>query len=289
MRYAVSYLIVPLLALSACSTNGYKHSSSAEATAEQAYAATADSTVFATGISSPGSPSRKRVRSADVRCRVNNVFQAASQLEHAVTAVNGIVAESNLKNENVQQHELPYSSDSLKRIMLYTPTASLTLKVPVEHLDAVVHTLTSIAGFIDYRILRDEDLTLKYLSNSLKNDQLTPGGNIIPGKKTSTLDIEKYSDQKKENAVDRSIANLEILGDVAYSTFTVQLFQPEVADVQIVLNPDHVARAGFGTEILSAVRSGATLLRNIILLLVQIWPFVIALAIGWFGYRKLRH
>ncbi|PSL44808.1 uncharacterized protein DUF4349 [Chitinophaga niastensis] len=252
------------------------------------YVKTADSTTFSNDISSLTSASRKRIKSADVRCRVTNVFAATSRLEQIVNEMGGVVAESSLKNEFVQQHELLYTSDSVKRVQLYTPTANLTLKVPVMYLDTVVRSLTAMAGFIDYRIIRDQDLTLKYLSNALKNEnEKKAAEKIVPEKKGKPLDVAVYQHQQEDQVVDRKMVNLEILDDVAYSTFTVQLFQPEVVDVQVVVNPAQATRAGFGTEIIMAMRSGAELLRNILLFFIQIWPFVLALALGWLGYKKL--
>ncbi|WP_222597255.1 DUF4349 domain-containing protein [Chitinophaga pinensis] len=73
-----------------------------------------------------------------------------------------------MQNESVVIKDVPYSADSLKRIELYTPVANLTLRVPTASLDSVVHTLTAMATFIDYRTLKDEDKTLTYLSNAMK-------------------------------------------------------------------------------------------------------------------------
>ncbi|CAL1519315.1 DUF4349 domain-containing protein [Chitinophaga sp. MM2321] len=290
MRSSFLYLVIPVLTLAACGQSRY--ASNEEAANKSAvmddYIASADSSDFPGNMSSLLSPSRKRVRSADVRCRVTNVFTATSRLEQIVTAVGGVVASSTLQNEYVHRHELPYTTDSLKKVQLYTPVANLTLRVPVQHLDSVVHTLTSMAGFIDHRLLTDEDMTLSYLSNSLKNNKDNQrAGKIAPDKKTTALDIAKYEDQKNENVIDRQMVNLGIQDKVAYSTFTVQLFQPEVADIQIVVNPVHLTRSGFGTEILTAAHDGGTLLRNILITLVQIWPFWIAAAFGWFAYKKL--
>lgn len=290
MRISFLYLIVPALVLTACSSKQDKSAMTAEPTtantADGNYVSTADSTNYSSDLASLVSPSRKRVRAADVRCRVTNVFKAATQLEHAVSTVRGVIVESNMKNESVQQFEMPYTPDSLKRIQLYTPTANLTLKVPVEHLDTVVGILTSMAVLIDHRLLTDKDYTLDYLSTALKNKASQQVAKVVPDKKTSTLDAARYEEAQKEKAVDRSISNLQILDDVAYATFTVQLFQPEVSDVQAVVNPRQISRAGFGTEMWTATRQGATMLRNILIAMMQVWPFWIAVVLGWLAYRK---
>jgi hypothetical protein len=272
-------VIIPAITLVACSPSSTFH----EATA------TADSTTFSNEITSINSPSRKRVRTADVRCRVNNVFNATSALEHVVNSMDGIVVESTMQNEFGVTKEIPYSADSLKHIQLYSPTANLTLRVPAAKLDSVVQSLTAMASFIDYRTLKSQDKTLDYLSNALKNNEQ---GNTeetappVPVKKKA-LDVIAYEDRKKENIIDRKIVNMAILDDVNYATFSVQLFQPQIADVQIIINPDRITRAGFGAELLTALRNGADIFKNVLLFFLQLWPFLLLTVAGWFGYKKL--
>lgn len=286
MRSSLYYGAFLLLALAACQSGVVRETPNAAAAAET-YTATADSTVFANDITSLNSASRKRIRTADVRCRVGNVFQAVTTLEHAVNTMGGIVTESSLQNEYGMSQDIPYSADSLKQVRMYTPTATLTLRVPAARLDSVVHTLTSLAAFIDYRTLKEEDRTLDYLSNALKNNE--PGAFVGKRSKSPMVpDMIKYQDSLRENAIDRKIINLSIMDEVNYATLSVQLFQPQLADIQIVPNADHISRAGFGTEILASLRGGLNICRNILLGLVWCWPFVLGAVAAWAGYRKWR-
>jgi hypothetical protein len=283
MRSSTFYWVIPILALCACQGQ-YNHNAKEAYT----YADTADTTAFPADMANLTSPSRKRIRTADVRCRVTNVFTATSRMEQLVTSLNGIVVESSMQNVALQQHEFPYSSDSVKRVQLYTPTANLTLRVPVAQLDTVVYTLTGMAGFIDHRILKETDATLHYLANALKNQQTNNDNRtVVPDKKVTTLDVAKYQDQKQDQVIDRKIANLDIQDNVAFATFTVQLFQPEMADIQVVVNPAQITRAGFGTEILTALRCGGELLRELIIFFLQLWPLWLILVAGWIAYKKV--
>lgn len=280
MRSSLFYWVIPILTLCACQQQTSKEMS--------AYTNTADTTNFSADIANLTSPSRKRMRTADVRCRVNNVFAATSRMEQIVNSLDGIVVESTLQNVSRQSHEFPYTADSIKRVQLYTPTANLTLKVPVAQLDSVVHTLTDMASYIDHRVLKEKDATLNYLANALRNQQAAANNNqVSPDKKTSSLDVARYKDQQQDNVIDRKIANLDIQDHVAYATFTVQLFQPELADIQVMANPRQMIRAGFGTEILTALRSGTELLRALIIFFLQLWPLWLILLLGWIGYKKI--
>ncbi|MBC9934252.1 DUF4349 domain-containing protein [Chitinophaga qingshengii] len=290
MRIPIRYVVIPTLALAACGKPGYREdaASTAPQNADQ-YVASADSTDFPADITSLTSASRKRVRTADVRCRVTDVFRASTRMEQVVSSVQGIVVESTMKNQYAGQYDLPYTADSLKRMQLYTPTANLTLRVPVASLDSVVTTLTSMAAFIDTRAMRDQDYTLAYLANALKNKRVGQHtAKIVAGKKNTTLDVAQYQDQQEETKVDRSISNLKMLDDVTYATFTVELFQSQAASMETIINPRYVARAGFGTELRTAIVDGANLLRDLLLFFVQIWPLLIMAVLGWWGYKRYR-
>lgn len=273
------YWIIPILTLIACNNQ--------LSTKEKEYLATADSTSFSSDISPLSSPSRKRIRTADIKCRVTNVLATTNRLEQLITRLDGIIAESHLENELSQTKEFNYKSDSIKRVQLYTPTAHLTLKMPVKSLDSVVYVLSNSADFISYRTLKQEDATFRYLSNALKNEAVT--SNDISSKESGKkkLEVIQYDDDKQERVIDRRIENLKLLDDVEYATFTVQLFQPDVADVSVVVNPATITRAGFGAEIVNAMRNGIELLRGIILFFIQVWPLWIIAFVGWIGYRRL--
>ncbi|MCW3464584.1 DUF4349 domain-containing protein [Chitinophaga nivalis] len=288
MRYTFFYL-VPMVALFACSArvNNAEDAQTTSGANAAEYLASADSTGFSHNMQAINGASRKRVRTATIKCRVNNVFQATSRLEQLVQEVSGVVVESNLQNAYVREQELPYSADSLKKVQLYTPTAGLTLKVPADKLDAVVRALTDMSSFIDSRLLKDQDMTLLYLGNALKNQaQKMDTGKIVPGKTATALDVADYKATRQEQAIDRKMNNLEILDNVAYATLDVQLFQPEVADIQIVVNPAQVSQASFGTALLTAFRSGGGLFRGLILFVIEIWPVWLIIGAAYFGYRK---
>ncbi|WP_343704382.1 DUF4349 domain-containing protein [Chitinophaga sp.] len=236
------------------------------------------------------SEARKRIRSADVRCRVPDVFKAASTLERMVVSVEGVVVESVLHNDVTEQRTLPWSADSLKLVKRYTPVANLTLRVPVKHLDSVVSTLTSMAGFIDYRKLQDQDVTLAYERNAMKNEALAAEDHkreTTHTKMNKELEVTQHQEANTEAAIDRTIANLGMLENAAFSTISVQLFQPEVADVQVVVNPQQLTRAGFGTAAMNALRGGADVFRALALFILQVWPLWVLAAAGWVLYRKV--
>lgn len=284
------YLVVPALTLYACSAGNTSYEATLDSAVAKeknnSYAKAADAATQAGEEVPPlNSPARKHVRTADVNVRVANVFSAATTLEHVTKGLEGYVVESTLTNEMGAAQDLPYKGDSLKHVQLYTAIANLTLKVPAVKLDTLVSTLNSVATFVSTRTLKDDDKTLEYLKNFMKNED--PATPVAVTKKSDPLQTASYQDNKKEEVIDRKIANFAILDDANFATLTVQLSQPQQADVQIVVNPESAIRAGFGTELLTALYTGTTALRNVFLFLLQLWPFVLLTIAGVFGYKKM--
>ncbi|RPD41831.1 DUF4349 domain-containing protein [Chitinophaga barathri] len=276
------WVIIPILTLYACSNAG-KYSNETSTVNKE------ETTTDSTGSALPELPgARKRIKTADIRCRVNDVVSATSDLERLVTSVHGIVVESNFRSEQNASHEFSYSIDSLKRVTRYTPVASLTLKVPAPYLDTVVRTLTGMSGFISHRVLKDTDVTLDYLRNQLHNKaNETNERNLAHTKKEKELDITRYEDARQTQVIDRMINNLSIDEQVVYSTIAVELFQPEVADIQVVLNPERLERAPLSTAAVSALHGGAEFFRALFLFLLMVWPAFVIGALAWFLYRRL--
>ncbi|WPV65008.1 MULTISPECIES: DUF4349 domain-containing protein [unclassified Chitinophaga] len=282
------YLVVPAMTLYACSA-GSSYRSTLDSTVAQdsnSYTETVEAAAKSgEEVPALNSPSRKHVRTADVNCRVANVFSAATTLEHATNKLNGYVVESTLSNEFGTSQDLPYKGDSMKHVQLFTAVANLTMKVPVEKLDSLVSTLTNVATFVSARTLKDDDKTLEYLGNSMKNQVPVP--TVAVTKKSDPIATATYQETKSNETIDRKIANFAILDDANFATLTVKLSQPQQADMQIVVNPESAIRAGFGTELLTALGTGATALRNVFLFLLQLWPFVLLTIAGVIGYKKI--
>lgn len=295
MRSPILYLIPLVLLMSACSNSNSPRLNREASEAETAnanstndgYLTTADSTGYKSSLMDIRSASRKRVRTADIRCGVKDVASVTFAIETAVAKVGGITKQSTIRNVSLNSKDLPFTADSLKRVTLFTPVSNMEVKVPVASLDSVVGLLTEMASFIDHRTLKEEDRTLAYLTNALKNEAQSRRGAVTSrAKDSTTLDVERYNEEKQSETIDRRMNNLAILDDVNYATFTIELFQPEVAKVYTVVNPDQQQQAAFGAELIAAFRIGTVALRNTFLFLIQIWPFLLAAGFGWWFFRK---
>ena len=116
------------------------------------------------------SPQRKITRTADFKCKVNDVFETSNKLEAMVKALGGVVQESNMQNNYPETRSMNYKPDSLRQIRVFTSSANLVLRVPFQHLDSVIHALPGMVLFIDSRVLAQNDVTYGYLFHKLKKE-----------------------------------------------------------------------------------------------------------------------
>lgn len=286
MRSYFLFAIMTLLVLASCS-NGHNDA------AFNKYLATADSTKFSSDITDPHSPSRKILHSADLSYRVPDVLKAITQAEQAVKGFGGIVAKSEMHNESGLEKDVPYKKDSLKHAKIYAPVGEMVVQVPVEKMDSFVNMLSANAQFVNHRMIAQQDVTYTYLSNALKNQNFDNGGKPAPYKAPAQDANAVLAERNKnvDNAdaqVDRKIENLQLIEQANYATIAIKFEQPEQVDVQVVADPAYVTELPFGVRFVNALGNGVTIIREMFLVMVQLWPLWIILGTVLYWYRRRR-
>ncbi|WP_423735065.1 DUF4349 domain-containing protein [Chitinophaga caseinilytica] len=229
----------------------------------------------------------KRVKTGEMRLQVDNVVQATVRMEQLVTRAGGIVEQSEIRQTSGRQDDTRYSSDSLRRVTWYAPEATLRLRVPVMMMDSVVHAITGMAAFVEFRSLADADLSLQHLQNNLLNNLTKqPGRAVEHTKPNQELDVRQYEDEARRGAIGRTIENLGIDQLAAFSTLTITLRQPDLAVVSIIPDPEKFARSYFMADASQALGNGLSGFRAALIFLLNIWPLLLVAGITWFLYRK---
>lgn len=281
MRYNKLLLLLVLAALMAsCANNA------------ESYIKSADSVIVSNDLSDINSPSRKIIHTADIRCRVNDVYQSVDTLERMVNELGGLIAESHMENNTTSTRSVRYTADSQKLVTGYTTVAHLTLRIPNFFLDTVIRKVPSLATFIDTRTMQRQDVTLKYLANAMKNEAAGIAPPTVADKKTGGIKENTATSStkalKNDTVINHRIENLQMLDDVNYATLKVDLYQPEKVDVQIVADADNAASVPFGSRILLALGDGWQLLKGLLVIFITAWPVWLLLLAVWYGIVLMR-
>jgi hypothetical protein len=240
-------------------------------------------------------PERKFIRTADLKFKVKNVEKATNAIEKATSNVGGFVTQTNLQSTVLEQIATKISQDSLLETTKYSVENNLTIRVPNDKLDTVISVISKQIDFLDFRVIKADDVSIQLLSNQLaqnrsskKEKRLEKAIDTKGTKLKSIVDAEdKLGDQVEQNDT-KKIENLSLEDQVNFSTLTIQIYQRDTFRQELVSNEKNknAYRPALWIEIKDAFVSGWYLIESILTFIIQLWSIIILLIIGLFFYKK---
>ncbi len=238
---------------------------------------------------------RKFVRTADVKFKVKNVTKSTYAIEDATTKFGGFVTYTHLQSNIHSEDRTKVSQDSTLVTTKYKVDNNITIRVPNTKMDTVIKTIAKQIHFLDYRIIKANDVSLQMISNELvqkrSNSSEKRLENAIDskGKKLNqVVKAEENLDAKKEQNDASKLQNLSLQDQVNFSTLTLNIYQDESIKQEMVANEKSINayRPNIGLQIWDSIKTGWFMLEHIISFVVVLWPFVLIGLLGFFGYKK---
>lgn len=238
---------------------------------------------------------RKFVRTADVKFKVKNVAKSTYAIEDATTKFGGFVTYTNLQSNIHSEDRTKVSQDSTLVTTKYKVDNNITIRVPNTKMDTVIKTIAKQIHFLDYRIIKADDVSLQMLSNELAQKRSNSSekrlANAIDskGKKLNqVVKAEETLDAKKEQNDASKLQNLSLQDQVNFNTLTLNIYQDESIKQEMVANEKSINayRPNIGLQIWDSVKTGWFMLENIISFIVVLWPFALIGFLGLLGYKK---
>ncbi len=254
-----------------------------------------NSKTTATSSSSPELPKRKFVRTADIKFKVKNVPQATYAIENTTTKFGGFVTQSNLQSTVSETFNTKISQDSTLETTKFKVENNITIRVPNTKMDTVLQTISKQIGFLDYRVIKADDVSLKMLSNQMTQDRSNHQEKRLEndidtkGKKLNQIvDAENQLNTQKETNDNKKIENLTYQDQVNYSTLALQIYQPETLKQEMVISDKSSTdfRPNIGFQILESLKTGWFILESIIAFVLQLWSLILLVFIAFFMYRR---
>lgn len=238
---------------------------------------------------------RKFVRTADVKFKVKNVTKSTYAIEDATTKFGGFVTYTNLQSNIHNEDRTKVSQDSTLVTTKYKVDNNITIRVPNTKMDTVIKTIAKQIHFLDYRIIKADDVSLQMLSNELAQKKSDSSEKRLEnaidskGKKLNqVVKAEETLDAKKEQNDASKLQNLSLQDQVNFSTLTLNIYQDESIKQEMVANEKSINayRPNIGLQIWDSVKTGWFMLEHIISFVVVLWPFVLIGFLGFLGYKK---
>ncbi|RZJ65837.1 MAG: DUF4349 domain-containing protein [Flavobacterium sp.] len=236
----------------------------------------------------------KFVRTADIRFKVKDVAKSTNSVEDVVSQAGGFVVSTELKSDVNKTEESKMSEDSIVKTTQFTVYNDMIIRVPNTNLDAALKTISKEVGYLDYRIIKAEDVALQLKSNQLAQKRLARHQQRVEdavdskGKKLNQInDTENDLLDKQATSDSALLDNLALEDKVAYSTVALKLYQDETVRREVLANFENAAfRTPFGTRLLDSLKTGWYILEGIITFALNFWPFLIAGLGVYLGLKK---
>ena len=242
-------------------------------------------------------PNRKFIRTADIKFKVKDVAKSTYVIEDATSKFGGFVTYTDLKSEILEKDQTKVSQDSSLITTKYAVTNEITIRVPNKQLDTVIKTIANQIDFLDYRIIKAVDVSLKLLSNQLaqkrgetSQKRLENAINSKGKKLDNVIDAEEKLDSKKENHDQAKLENLSLNDQVNFSTLSLSIYQNETVKQEMIPNEKSINayRPNIGLQIWDSIKTGWFILEAIIAFVFQLWGIALLGFLIWFGYKKFQ-
>lgn len=281
-----------LLVMSIAISCKKSYSPAEEAVIEEVNSVEAKSVGSSNAAVEPKNSNRKFIRTADIKFKVKNVPQSTYAIENATTKFGGFVTDTDLQSSIYEKDEIKISQDSSVVTTKYTVENNITIRVPNTKLDTVIKTIAKQIDFLDYRVIKADDVSLKLLANELAQNRNSNHENRLAkaidekGKKLNDIvTAEDNLESKKEQNDNTKLENLSLNDQINFSTLTLQLYQRETVKQEKVANAI-IYRQNFGSQIVDGFRTGWYLLEGLISLIAQLWSLILFFFLVWLGYKK---
>lgn len=284
-------LLIVILAISC------KKAESAEETAYESNDIAVDTTnvVSSSAAVEPKNSDRKFVRTADIKFKVKNVATSTYAIENTANKFGGFVTYTNLQSTISEKSETKISQDSTLEITKYTVENNITIRVPNTRLDTVIKTIAKQIDFLEYRIIKADDVSLQMLSNQMQQNRSANQEKRIEkaidtkGKKLNDVVVaeDNLKNQKEQND-NSKLENLSLQDQVNFSTLTLQIYQRETIKEEMIANAK-TYRQNFGSKILDGIKTGWYVIEGIIAVIAQLWSVILIGIGGYFIFKKYFH
>lgn len=239
--------------------------------------------------------SRSFIRTAEMKFKVKDVFEATSGIEDITATHGGFVTYTNLTSSTDEVKKVSISADSSAETTFYTVANSITLRVPNKNLDSLLKDVSRSIDHLDFRIIKADDVALQLLANKKAINRNTKSEKRISqaidakGKVlNSIIDAEQTLLNRNEEIDEKDMSNLSLKDQIDFSTVQLSVYQRRASKVELVATEKYFAeyKAPFGSHLKDSLLTGWLILELLLLAILKIWPLIlIGLTIG-FVYKR---
>ncbi len=240
----------------------------------------------------------KFIRTADLKFKVKNVIRSTYDIEEITTRQGGFVTYTNLASNINNVSTIAVSADSSLETTSYTVTNSITLRVPNTRLDTILKEISRNIDFLNYRVIKADDVALKILSNTLAQKRSKKAEERLAtaiderGKKLNETTIaEEKLTNRQDQADNATIANLSLKDQINFSTINLAIYERPAIKRELISNDKNIDayEPGFLIKIKESLKFGWDLLEGLIVFLTKFWALFLIAFVFYIVFKRYGH
>lgn len=239
--------------------------------------------------------SRQFIRTADLKFKVNNVVEATYSIERLVAKYEGYVTYTNLHSDIIDIDACAISSDSIVETSTFKVVNEMSIRVPNFYLDTVLKSMAPLVDFLDYRVIKADDVALQLLANKLLQgrngesaDRLLQAVAQQRGKLNEVNAVEETIFERVAAADAAQIQNMAMRDKIQYSTVTIDLYQDNGIKRKLLCNDNNLGNyePSLIIKLWHSLNFGWHWLEILLLFLIKFWPLGILGLVGYWAVKK---
>lgn len=238
------------------------------------------------------------VRTADLKFKVKDVGRSTTAIEDIVIHQGGFVTYTHLASNIDNVTTIPVSIDSSLETTYYNVTNSIVLRVPNTHLDTMLKEIARTVDYLDYRIIKADDVALQLLSNNLTQQRTRQTQHRLKraidrnvGKLGETVNAEESLSQKEEQASQALLSNRLLADQISFSTVNLNLYQHQTLKRVLVFNNKDITayEPSFARKLLNSFEAGWRMLQTFLLFIAGLWWLILlGIIVYYFFYKPFK-
>ena len=241
---------------------------------------------------------RKFIRTAELKFKVKSVINSTYDIENIASQQGGFVTFTNLKSNVDYVTSTAVSADSSLETTYYTVANEIIIRVPNTKLDTTLKIISHNIDFLDYRIIKADDVGLQILSNDLtqkrsgKNqERLTNAIDKKGNKLGETTYAEDVLGNKQEQADNAKVSNLSLKDQINFSTINLNIYQRATIKREVISNDKNIDayEPSLGSKLKDALRTGWDILEGFFVSLTKLWGLFLFGLIIFIIYKRYRN
>ncbi|ASS48487.1 MAG: hypothetical protein A3D31_07995 [Candidatus Fluviicola riflensis] len=262
---------------------------------EPAATATDETSTFvpsSAAVETGADSSRRFIRTANLKFKVKSVINATYDIEEIVRDHKGFVTFTDMKSNIDNVDTRAVSADSAVEITRYTITNTLTLRVPNKLLDTTLKDIARNIDYLDYRVIKAEDVALSILEKQLTQRRAARSGerlaSTFDNKNLDPTAAAELQNRQEEAADNATIETLKLNDQIAYSTIELQIYQRQGIKREMVAGYKQIDeyQPGIGSRFSDSFAFGWEVIVELVLFLTKLWVLIL-LGIGTYvAYKR---